>query len=264
MRKALVPLVLAACSVVACDGSSSDTDPGFRPTGQPTTAPTSSTNVPKDGGSAEGGPHTASESLRRCAEAKGDVASITDAVTRLNAIIDKGGDGACFVATLPRPLAVVATLNVASAQPAGGRGAPRLFLMLPKLVITAVPDGEGSKVLEFGEWTGTRSTIKGEVAVPVTAPLPADAAFQRILSGTERTTCATCHAAEERHPTIANAFISDALKPSNEVTLPELEELHTLCVTSENTSSRCNFIHALFDFGEITQGAFSPVVGTFN
>ena len=204
----------------------------------------------------------ASEALRRCAESKGDLGSIADAITRLNAIIDRGGDGACFVATLPRPLAVVATLNAASAQPAGGRGAPRIFFMLPKLVVTAVPEGAGSKVLEFGEWTGTTRTIKGEVPLPVTKPLAADAAFQHILDGNDRTTCASCHGGEAPHPSIANAFVSKALKPTNEVTVSELEELHTLCVSTGLESARCNFIHALFDFGEITQGAFSPVVET--
>lgn len=261
MRKVLVLLFLAAC-----DGSSREGQPASGPGAQPTTAPTSSTAAPKDGEAPDGeGPHAASEALRRCAESKGEVASIADAVTRLNAIVSKGGDGACFVATLPRPLAVVATLNTASAQPAGGRGAPRLFLMLPKLVVTAVPDGEGSKVLEFGEWTGTTSTIKGEIALPVTAPLAPDAAFQKVRKQAgDGTTCATCHGREEPHATIANAFISDALRPSNEVTLEELDELHRLCITSGTASSRCDFIHALFDFGEVTQGAFSPVVATFN
>jgi hypothetical protein len=203
-----------------------------------------------------------SEALRQCAESKGDIGSIADAVTRLNAIISKGGDGACFVATLPRPLAVVATLNTTSAQPAFGRDGPRLFFMLPKLVVTAVPDGEGSKVLEFGEWTGTTSTLKGEVALPVTTALAAEAPFQRILQG-NGTQCAMCHGQEEPHPTISNAFISKALRPSNEVSVEELDELHTQCITAGDESSRCNFIHALFDFGEITQGAFSPVVATF-
>ena len=205
-----------------------------------------------------------SEALRRCAESKGDLESIADAIARLNAIIDKGGDGACFLATLPRPLPVVATLSATSAQPAGGRGAPRLFFMLPKLVVTAVPDGAGSKVLEFGQWTGTTTTIKGEVPLPVTAPLAADAAYVRILDGNDKTSCGTCHGGEEAHPTIAKAFVSKALKPTNEVTVTELEELHDLCVSSGLESPRCNFIHALFDFGEITQGAFSPVVETFN
>jgi hypothetical protein len=258
MRNVLVLLVLAAC-----DGSSHDAGPASEPGTQPTTAPTSSAKAPKDGGVTDAGPHVASDALRRCAESAGDIGSIADVVTRLNAIIGKGGDGACFVATLPRPLAVVATLNVASAQPADGRGAPRLFLMLPKLVITAVPDGEGSKTLELGQWMGTTSTIKGEVGLPVTTPLAAATPFQRILNkASDGTTCATCHGREEPYPSIASAFVSDAFRPTNEVALADLEELHTLCVNAGTDSSRCNFIHALFDFGEITQGAFSPVVAT--
>lgn len=257
MRKVLGLVVL----LTACDGA--DAAPASAPRTQPTAAPTSSTKPPSDAGGAPRGPH-ASEALLRCAESKGDIGSIADAVTRLNAIIAKGGDGACFVATLPRPLAVVATLNVASAQPAGGRGAPRIFFMLPKLVITAVPDGDGSKVLELGEWTGSTSTLKGELALPVTTPLAADAPFKRILKGSDQTACAACHQREEPHPTIANAFISDALRPTNVVTVEELEELHTLCTNAGTISARCDFIHALFDFGEITQGAFSPAVATMN
>lgn len=258
MRKVLGLVVLLA----ACDGS--DGDPASPPRTQPTTAPTSSTKPPtKDAGTVQAGPH-ANAALVKCAESKGDIASIGDVVTRLNGIIAKGGDGACFVATLPRPLSVVATLNMASAQPAGGRGAPRIFFMLPKVVITAVPDGDGSKVIELGEWTGSTSTIKGEFALPVTTPLAADAPFKRILQGTDRTVCATCHKAEAPHPTIANAFISDALRPTQLVTLEELEELHTLCTNAGTVSTRCDFIHALFDFGEVTQGAFSPAVHTMN
>ena len=119
-------------------------------------------------------------------------------------------------------------------------------------------------MLEFGEWTGTTSSIEGEVLPPVATPLAAGTPFEHILDGTARTTCGTCHAREERHPTLANAFISDALRPANEVTLEELEELHRLCVDAGTVSPRCNFIHAVFDFGEVTQGAFSPVVATSN
>jgi hypothetical protein len=257
MRKVLGLVVLLA----ACDGA--DAAPGPAQRTQPTAAPTSSAKPTNDAGGAPRGPH-ASEALLRCAESRGDIGSIADAVTRLNAIIAKGGDGACFVATLPRPLSVVATLNVASAQPAGGRGAPRIFFMLPKVVITAVPDGDGSKVLEFGEWTGSTSTIKGEIGLPVTTPLAADAPFERILKGSDRTACATCHQREEPHPSIAKAFVSDALRPTNVVTVEELEELHTLCTNAGVVSARCDFIHALFDFGEVTQGAFSPAVATMN
>jgi hypothetical protein len=255
---------LALLALTACDGAPGAAEPDGEPNAQPTPPATSTLAPRKDAGATDAGPHGASEALRRCAESKGDVASIAETVTRFNAILAKGGDAACFVATLPRPLAIVATLSTTSAQPAGGRGAPRLFLMLPKLVVAVVPDGEGSKVLELGEWTGTTATIKAEIALPVTSPLAASAPFEWVLQGNDRTTCATCHGKEEPHATIPSAFVSDALRPSNEVTLEELEELHTLCTSAGAVSSRCEVIHALFDFGAVTQGAFSPVVAKGN
>jgi hypothetical protein len=258
MRRVLALSFLAACS------SSSNED---LPTPTPTPAPTvtsTATPPPKDGGAKDAGPHVASDVLVRCAASKGDIGSIAEAVGRLNALAPQG-DGPCFVATLPRPLSVVATIGSTSAQPAQGRGAPRLFFMLPKIVISAVPAGDGSKVLEFGEWVGTTRTLKGEVGLPVTTPLAAGAPFSRILKGTDRTICATCHREEEPHPSIANAFISIAFQPEpgTFVTVTELEELHTLCTQADDPGPRCAMIHALFDFGEITQGSFSPVVETF-
>lgn len=267
MRTVLAPAFLASlvslAPLAACSSSSEPT-----PSSAPTPAPTGSattTPSPKDAGAKDAGPHAPSEALVRCAETKGEIGSIADAVARLNALAPKGGDGPCFVASLPRPLSVVATLGATSAQPAGGRGAPRLFFMLPKIVISAVPAGDGSKLLEFGEWTGTTRTLKGEVALPVTTPLAADAPFTRVLQGTDRTLCATCHRQEERHPTIPNAFVSLAFQPEpgTFVTVSDLEELHTLCTRAEDPGPRCAMIHALFDFGEVTQGAFSPVVETF-
>ncbi len=254
--------VLALLLVAACNASATEAGPAPAPTPTPSGSSTA-TPPPKDSGAADAGPH-GGEALRKCAASKGDIGSIADAVVRLNALAPNA-DGPCFIATLPRPLAVVATIGVSSAQPAVGRGSPRLFFMLPKLVISAVPSGDGSKVLEFGEWTGTTRTLKAEIAVPVTAPLAADAPFLRVLKGTAATSCATCHRQEEPHPTIANAFTSLAFQPEpgTFVTVEDLEELHRLCTQADDPGSRCTMIHALFDFGEITQGSFSPVVQTF-
>jgi hypothetical protein len=253
MRTTFFVLVFLA----ACSTSTGEADPSS----DPAPAPPSAKPAASDGGKKD---LHASEALRRCAASQGPIGSIGDAIARLNAL-GPGTDGACFVASLPRPLAVTATLGTTSAQPANGRGAPRLFLMLPKLVISAVPAGEGSKVIELGEWAGSTRTIKGEIAIPVTGPLAADAAYARVLNGSDRTTCGTCHRGEERHPTIPNAFVSLAFKPEpgTSVTVTELEELHRLCTVAEDEGPRCGMIHALFDYGEITQGAFSPVVETF-
>ena len=205
-----------------------------------------------------------SDVLRRCADARGEPSTIIDAVARLGAL-PLPADGACFVATLPRPLAVVATMGAISVQPAAGRSSPRLFFLLPKLVISTVPEGPGSKVVELGEWVSASRTIKGEVSLPITAPLAPDAAFQRVLDGTDRTMCGACHRQEERHPSIPNAFISAAYKPElgTFVTVAELEALHETCARENDASERCAMLHAVFDFGEVTQGEFGSEVDTF-
>ena len=258
MRSALLAFVFVA----ACGTSSRDPGPTLDPTPAPTVTATALPPTP-DAGPKGPSPHP-SDALVQCAKSKGDIGSIADAVARLNAL-GPNADGACFIATLPRPLAVVASSGKTSAQPAFGTSAPRLLLLLPKIVITAVPAGEGSKVLEFGEWIGTTRTIKAEIAVPVTTKLTADAPFLRVSQGTDKTTCGSCHRQEEPHPTIANAFLSLAFKPEpgTFVTLEELEGLHDLCTRADDPGSRCTMLHALFDFGEITEGSFSPAVATF-
>lgn len=240
---------VASVLLTACNASSAEPD---------TRAPPRTSEV-------DAGPvHVASEALRRCAAANGSLSSIADAVARFNALAP-AADGPCFIATLPRPLAVVSTFNVSSAQPAKGKASPRLFFLLPKLVISAVPEGEGGKVIEFGEWVSPTRTIKAELGLPVTAPLAEDAPFVRVLRDDTQTMCATCHRNEERHPSIANAFVSAAYRPEPGmfVTVTELEALHDTCTREDDPSTRCAMLHAVFDFGAVTQGAFAQEVGTF-
>jgi hypothetical protein len=152
MRTVLALVLLAACNA-------SSTDVGSAPASTaPSGSPTAS-QPPMDSGAKDAGPHGASAALQQCAKSKGEIGSIAAAVARLNAL-GPNTDVPCFIATLPRPLAVVATSGTSSAQPAVGMSAPRILLMLPKLVITVVPAGEGSKLLEFGEWLGSTRTIK--------------------------------------------------------------------------------------------------------
>lgn len=211
-------------------------------------------------------PHPTSDALRACATKSGDVRTIAEAITRFNALVPTT-DAACFLATLPRPLSVVATTGLTSAQPAGGKDSPRMFFLSPTLVISAVPDGAGSKAVEFGEWVTPTRTIKGEIALPVQTPLAPGAAFERILFGkdADRTACATCHRYEERSPTVPGAFVSAAYKPEpgTFVTVAELRRFHDACIASSDTSPRCEMFHAVFDFGEVRQGAFGSEVETF-
>src|SRR5262245_57431332 len=79
--------------------------------------------------------HAASAALRTCAEAAtGPVDTAAQFVERLNAL-PRPVSVACFVASLPRPLFLIATTSQMSAQPAGGRDSPRIFLRGNTLVI---------------------------------------------------------------------------------------------------------------------------------
>lgn len=209
--------------------------------------------------------HRASDALLRCAKRQGELSSIADVVARLDAL-QPPVDGPCFIATLPRPLAVVATIGAMSVQPAAGPSSPRIFFLLPKLVVSAVPSSDGSKVLELGEWMTTTRTLKGEVALPVTSPLTADAPFRRVLDRNGRTTCANCHRDEAIHPSIPDAYVSVAYKPAlgTFVTFNELQKLHDACTHEDDQSERCAMFHAIFDFGEVHAGAFAAEVETLN
>lgn len=208
--------------------------------------------------------HRASEALRACAAVSAPVTSIATGVEKLNAL-PMPVDGPCFLASLPRPLSLVATSGVTSAQPAASRASPRLFLMLDGVVVSLVPEGDGSKLLEFGEWVTPTRTLKGEVAFPVTEPLAADAPYKHVLFSQPATTCALCHRAEEPHATIAGAYVSAAYKPQKGTTVPvaELQASHDTCVAEGDEAGRCAMFHALFDFGTVKDGAFAKEVETF-
>lgn len=213
----------------------------------------------------DAGTSHASAALQACAalSSSGDVSTIFTAVARLNALPEPVTP-ACFVASLPRPIDAVATISVVSAQPAAGRDSPRVFLLLPGLVASVVPDGDGASLLEFAEWTTPLRTLKGEVKFPVTTPLAPDAPLTRVHSNLGVTTCGLCHRNETPHDSIDGGFVSDAFRPDPGTLVPiaELAQRHAECPPGESTP-RCEVLHALFDFGALRQGAFSPDVALF-
>lgn len=207
--------------------------------------------------------HEASAALKACAAAGRRVTSVERALESLDAL-PHPVDGPCFVASLPRPLKVVASASVVSAQPALNRESPRLFLLLDGVVATVVPEGDGAAVLEFGQWTTATRTIKAEVALPVLDALPADAAHRHVLNsrGTG-TTCGLCHTSErEERPGV---FSSTAYRPQrrDEVAVSALVTLHERCVRDGDEAGACAMLHALFDFGAVAQAAFDPALETF-
>ena len=163
-----------------------------------------------------------------------------------------------------RPLELVATTSVVSAQPAAGRTSPRIFILQPELALSVVPDGAGVTLLELSEWMTPTRTLKGEVELPLTAPLTADAPFTRVHSSFSVTSCGLCHRNEAPHPSIDGGFISDAYRPepNSLVPLTELSAQHAGC-TDDDLGERCSLFHALFDFGTVRQGAFASDLELF-
>lgn len=208
--------------------------------------------------------HGPDEALRACAALPADPHGIADVIEHLNTL-SAPVDAACLVATLPRPLALVATDGTNSAQPATRHTSPRIFLRLDGLVIGVVPDGDGGKLLELGEWVTPTRTLKGELEVPVLGPLDDDAAYQHALYSESATSCGLCHVGETPHPTLPHAFVSDAFRPLPEsvVGLDELRDMHDTCTAEQDTSARCHMFHALFDLGDVVDGPFDDAVATF-
>lgn len=211
--------------------------------------------------------HEAPADLVACARVTtGEVRSVHGAVERLNAL-PPAADPACFVASLPRPLSLVATVGITSAQPANGRNSPRVFILLEGLVVSVVPDGAGGPLIEFGEWTGAGRTLKAEVELPLSQPLGFDDPFTRVryARGNPATSCALCHREEAPHPTLDGGFVSLAYQPQPRtfVTVDELRTIHEACVSQTEPTPRCRLIHGLFDFGPVRQGAFPTDTALF-
>lgn len=220
---------------------------------------------PADGG-ADGGSagHRAPEALRSCASNPGPVSSIAQATARLNQL-PRPAFPACFVASLQRPINVLGSAGQLSLQPAVDRATPRVFIVNSTLVLSVVAGGDAGHLIEMGEWVTNLRTLKGELELPITADLTADAPYTRIKASASGSTCGICHRQEAVSPSVPNGFESAAFRPapSDVVRVPELAAEHDGCVDAGTVSERCDMFHALFDFGEVKQGAFANSVELF-
>lgn len=165
---------------------------------------------------------------------------------------------ACFVEALDRPMKVIASTDFISAQPAAGADAPRIFVFYDQLIISFVPDGEGSHVIEFGEERPFAMSVKAELNMPVTGAVTPELPFEHITAE-GGTTCGGCHAAEVRDDLIdyAEAYSSEAIRPalSQTVRLDGLEEAAGRCDPAESPE-RCEIFDALFYRGELSDADF--------
>jgi hypothetical protein len=169
----------------------------------------------------------------------------------------------CLVASLPRPLDLVATNSEFSVQPAKGDDDPRIFILADGLVLSVVPTGEGSELLEFSEFVSPTETIKAELEFPIDGPVsPEDPYDHKILEG-GLTRCGVCHRDEYESPDRPGAWVSVAFRPVSTSLVP-IESLPAVLDACDwdQQPARCEMLGALLDFGEVAQASFPEELPT--
>jgi hypothetical protein len=273
-------LLVAACLVAACSngddlpqGSESDyavdldeiapsqtrTDgvQGSRP--PPVTTPPPGEGAPGEGEPEEEPavePPSAATGCRAPAGVSASPRSIPEALTLINSL-PRPTTLACFLESLERPLSIYMTASDLSLQPSPGARSPRTFIVFNPLVISIVPDGEASTVIEFGFRTSMERSIKAEILFPVSQDVTAARLFDRVTRGQDSTECARCHTAEQHTPHEdfpEGVFESDVIPPyaSLEVGVDELRAEVSACDPTLE-EHRCGILNALFNHGEVQQ-----------
>ncbi len=196
--------------------------------------------------------------------------SIAETVDLVNAL-PRPVTVACFLESLERPLYLNATKSFISLQPAVGMRSPRLFLMFEGMSLSVVPEGSGSKLIEFGQFVSAERTLKAELGTPITGLVQPGDPYRSPLpttvspSSNRGTTCRTCHGQEERAEDIpfAEAFHSLALRPAPRtiVTLEDVRAERNAC-PDEDTGERCAILRALLDHGEVLPRDFPDTLPT--
>lgn len=180
----------------------------------------------------------------------------------------------CFIASLPRPLKVVATSSKNSAQPALGKHSPRVFLFINNLVLSVTvsrgfpgdfEETPFTDLLEFAvipnsiEQAGPITTIKGEYKFPVESQLTYSAPYENIDLSDSASVCAVCHNGEALVATLDGVPIYESvmLQPfeSSLVPIERLREERKEC-NDALQPYRCKALGALVDYGELVQWQF--------
>lgn len=199
-----------------------------------------------------------------------EIGSIDDALDTIDAL-PSPVTLPCFLAAARRPLGLVATSDVFSTQPAQGARSPRLLVRTDAVTLTAVPVGEGRDLLEFGERHTPGSTVKAEVAFPVTTPVDRALVFDRVResAGADATGCRVCHT--EETDLGDGRFANTELRPPDGMVVP-LDVLlgeREACAAVDDAASgteeeafRCAMFAGLLDHGEVVERPFADEVAT--
>ena len=191
------------------------------------------------------------------------IQDVVDRVHELDAALEEPVTLECFVASLPRPMELVASYSTFSAQPSPDRSHPRVFIFTEGFVMSIVLGGDGGHLLELAEFTSTTRSIKGEIPFPIEAPID-DATPYDILFDDEMTGCAFCHSGEVEVEGRPGAYESDAIRPSFRelITLESMRRTHASCDDDVDPVG-CILLHALLDFGDVSETEFSEEIRTF-
>lgn len=237
--------------------------------------------VPNSAGRAGGGEATGGASTvtpvnplgrARCRPSPGTNGSprtVEAAIQLLNGL-PKPTNVACFVESLDRPLAIVATSSTSSAQPALSKRSPRVFIRLEPLWLSIVIDGDSSLLVEFGQITENSAagaplrSLKGELKLPLTENVLPSASYDRVRFG-QATVCSACHTNEQRAlGSSSAAFTSTAFRPRPEtrVAVDALRLEDTACNWASEPH-RCEMLSALFQGGRVDEVEFPSTMSTF-
>jgi hypothetical protein len=185
--------------------------------------------------------------------------SIAAAVELINAL-PKPLTVPCLLQTLERPLAIDATSNDFSAQPAYGPNNPRIFIFRGDLILSVVPKGDGRPLVELSERRPAGMSVKGELHFPVEAELAPPAPYERVVAeGGGSTKCNFCHLSETRDDGIdfAEAYISSRIpvSPDRRVDLPYLDWVVSAC-QPDWEPDRCAMLDGIFSYGEVVEASW--------
>ncbi len=173
----------------------------------------------------------------------------------------------CLLEVIERPIKMNATSSILSVQPAVGDNNPRFFLFLTSdLMLSIVPDGEGSKTIEFSYLVGSGKTVKGELGFPVEARLAVDAPYSRILAPSGvASNCSGCHANEERagEGFPENAYQSDGIRPFDHQVIADYNLKIIADGCAEVDSPRCEIINSLYRGAEPEVVPFPSIFPTW-
>jgi hypothetical protein len=238
-----------------------------------TSADGSDTMVATDGGTSTGDsegsmPDLGDDWEHRCTVPQGHSGrpnTIAEAVAHIQAL-PPPVDIPCVLQSFARPLPVLASSSVFSAQPGRGDRSPRLFVFFDGLILSFATEGHGSHLLEFAEFIGPTTTVKAELEFPLDpTTLEVEDAFTRVQDEDRGTVCRLCHRNEEPAPEALypGAFASDALAPEIR-TILELGEVRVYADACDPTEDahRCDVYDALFLAGDVVPGEFAPEIQT--